>query len=337
MKIAEVRSLLDKYSDKQLRFIIGEMYKAIPKSIKESKNIDSILKNPEKSRSKVKVNKKSKIPDIRVLYEETEQFIEYAYNQYYFAPNNYVSKQKRSKWRFIAKRLYKELLASADKKDQLPLASKLLEKLYEMLCYSCSYTLFSGYDSFQSVGIEQPVFFKSILLLKSNHLPLNDFIKEAVSLIVNNSLNRYTLYTTLMKIVLEFLDSPDSKELAVEVCDELLQEIKVLPQKPKKALYDQSEYDRNKKINNLVEMVFLCYGQLNEFEQAIKYFQANHIDTSPEVKLYILLRFLFSFQQTGLFIQEYENALKRGIKPREQLEKMYKKILKTGKLPKHFR
>ena len=55
MKIAEVRKLLEKYSKKQLQFIIAEMYKSIPKAVKEAKAIDSIVKNPDawtKSRKK---------------------------------------------------------------------------------------------------------------------------------------------------------------------------------------------------------------------------------------------------------------------------------------------
>ncbi|MCP4347843.1 MAG: hypothetical protein GY795_20260 [Desulfobacterales bacterium] len=337
MKIAEVRTLLEKYSEKQLRYIIAEMYKAIPKATKEANDIDSILNTPDKpTRLKTKQKKQPKISDTKALQNETEQFIEYAYNQYYFAPNKFVPKQQRSKWRFIAKRLYNELLDSGANKDQLPLASKLLEKLYEMLCYSCSYTLFSGYDSFQSVGIEQSTFFKSVLLLKSNHTSLSEFIKQAISLVVNNSLNRETLYTTLMENVLEFLSSPDAKELAVESCDELLQEIKALPKKSKKAWHDDSEYVRNEKINNLVEMAFLSCGQLSQFERGIQYFQTNYIEKSPEIKLFVLLHLLFSFQQTGFFVQEYENALKRGIKPREKLTEIYENIQEKGEFPEYF-
>jgi len=37
MKISEVRSVIEKYSPDQLRLIISELYKAIPKAIKEEK------------------------------------------------------------------------------------------------------------------------------------------------------------------------------------------------------------------------------------------------------------------------------------------------------------
>ncbi|MCP4399712.1 MAG: hypothetical protein GY801_20705 [bacterium] len=337
MKIAEVRTLLENYSEQQLRLIIAEMYKAIPKAVKEDKDIDGMLSDPDALiRSKTPRKKHAAVPDVEELRYETEQFIEYARNQYYFAPNSFVSKRERPKWRFLVKRVYKALLAAAADGEQLPLASDLLEQLYTLLCYSCSYTLFSAYDSFQSVGIEQSEFFQSVLTLKFAHIPQHEFIKQAISLVVDNGLNRYTLYTNLMDVVLGFLPGPDAKELAIQTCDELLQTLKTSPAKTKKGWFDQESYARNEKINNLVEMTFLCCGELHEFERGIQYFSHHYVEKSPEVKLYILLQFLFSFAQSTLFIREYENAVKQGIKPREKLVTLYQAVQATGEFPEHF-
>ncbi len=337
MRIAEVRTLLEKYSEQQLRLIIAEMYKAIPKAIKEDKDIDGILTNPDDlTPSKARKKKQPTIPEIETLRDETEQFIDYAYHQYYFAPNNLVPKRQRPKWRFIAKRLYKALLAAAANEEHLPLASDLLTQLYVMLCYSCSYTLFSAYDSFQSVGIEQPVFFKSVLTLKFRYESRKEFVKQAISLIVDNSVNRYTLYTNLMDVALEFLTTPDVKELAIQTCDELLQQVKTSPIPQKEALAGHAEYQRKEKINNLVKMAFLCCGHLHEFERGVQYFTRNYVEKSQEVKLYILLQLLFWFQQKDVFVQEYQKAVKNGITPRERLVNIYDTIQATGELPEHF-
>ncbi len=81
MRIAEVRALLEKYSEQQLRCIIAEMYKVIPKAIKKEKDIDGILSNPDElTQAKRRRKKLPAIPDIEPLQHETEQFIEYAYN-----------------------------------------------------------------------------------------------------------------------------------------------------------------------------------------------------------------------------------------------------------------
>jgi len=219
MRIADVRKLLETYSKTQLQVIIAEMYKAIPKAVKEDKNIDEILTNPDASTSSKKRRKPVPVPDIESLRDETEQFIDNAYNQYYFAPNSVVSKRNRPKWRFVVKRFYKSLLAVATVEADLPIASDLLEQLYVMLCYSCSYTLFTAYDSFQSVGIEQTTFFQSVLSLKHAHEPLATFVPNAIALIVENSVNRYTLPTTLMHIAMGFFQTPDIQELGIRACD----------------------------------------------------------------------------------------------------------------------
>jgi hypothetical protein len=47
MKIAEVRKNLQGYNREKLESIILEMYKAMPKSMKEAKRIDIIILNPD--------------------------------------------------------------------------------------------------------------------------------------------------------------------------------------------------------------------------------------------------------------------------------------------------
>src|SRR3990172_323369 len=152
MKMSEVRRAIEKYSEDQLRTIVLGLYKAIPNSVKEEHRVDALLMNPDSLKQRTPKTRQQDGPDIGVLKVETEQFVDHAYKQYYFAPNRFVSKQNRPKWRFVVKRLYKGLLAASADEGDIPEAANLLEKLYQLLCYSCSYTLFSAYDSFRSVG-----------------------------------------------------------------------------------------------------------------------------------------------------------------------------------------
>lgn len=116
MRINEVRERLDKYSKDQLRLIIVEIYKALPKAIKEDRDIDAIISNPDAfKKGKKKAKKKQEpLPDMDELEFDIEDFIENAYKQYYFAPNSVVHKRQRSKWRFVVKGYYKNLLAAAE-------------------------------------------------------------------------------------------------------------------------------------------------------------------------------------------------------------------------------
>jgi hypothetical protein len=340
MKLSEVRSIIEKYSAEQLRLIITELYKAVPKVNKEDNDIDGMLKNPERLTQPRPKTSQKKVPDIDLLKSETECFIDYAYKQYYLAPNRVVSKQNRPKWRFIVKRLYKDLLATSSDESNLPEATRLLEKLYQLLCYSCSYVLFTAYDSFESIGIAQEEFFRRLLSLKYHREDKNVFIKNALLLLINNSLNRYTLHENLMQVILEFTKTPDMREMTIANCSELIETIKKEPsiQKGRQSNYDKWKFDseREEKINNLTEMAFLSYARLYEYSEAISYFKANYCKTDKEVALYILLRLLFKLNQKDHFLQEYERAIADGINPRETLKKAYRFTKEKGELPSNL-
>jgi len=188
MKIAEVKNILSKYSEKQLILIIGEMYKAIPKKIKEDKDIDIIIQNLESFTKAGKCKRKvTKLPDIDELEYQVNEFVDYAYNQYYFAPNSYVHKKDRPKWRFKVKKFYKDLALAASEKDNVKIVAELLEKLYVLLCYACDYILFSGDDPFWSIGINQEDFLKSVLSFKIKNESSNDFIKNSIAITLLDS------------------------------------------------------------------------------------------------------------------------------------------------------
>ena len=335
MKIAELKSLLKNHSEEQLVLVITEIYKAIPKAIKESKDIDSIIRNPDKFiESKKKSTKRGKIIDIELLKIDTEDFIEFATNQYYLVPNQFVSKKERPKWRFIVKRLYKEILLSAQNESNLEMATGLLEKLYNLMCYSCRYVIFNSYDSFESIGIEQKEFFSRVLFLKYKIESKKIFINNALNLMNSNGVNRYTLHSTLMEVILSFLKTTDLLGLAIDESKKLLQ---IEKEKPvSKSNYNYSQYNKEHSINNLTEFGFLCYAKLFEMDNAIEFFKQNYITPNEEIKLYILLSLLFSSKQKDYFIREYKSAVNKGIRPREALKKMYKFTIESGDLPEFF-
>jgi hypothetical protein len=333
MKISEVRIAIDKYTPDQLKSLVSQLYKALPKAVKEDYDIDKIIKNPERAQSKTLAIEKD-LPDLDSIQAEAEKFIKNAYNQYYFVPNRFVPKPDRLKWRFVVKRLYNQILL-AGKESNIVQAVEILEKLYNLLCYSCEITIFNAYDSFQSAGIEQSEFFRKVLSLKSQSEDQNTFIKNALLLLLNNSLNRYTLHETLMQVILEFLKTPDMREKAITTCSELFELIKNQPA-AKKNDWSNTEYEKIEKLNNLAEMGFFCYAQLFEYDKAIAYFDRHYHENDKEVSLYVKLHLLLGLNQKEFFIKEYERAIHNGIKPRNTLRKTYQFIREKGELPAYF-
>ena len=101
MKINELREIIKKYNEKDREKLIVELYKRIPKSIKEDYNIDEYIINLN-----TKMEKENIEITIERLEKEVNFFIECAYDDLYARPNKIISKNDRSKWRFKVKTFY---------------------------------------------------------------------------------------------------------------------------------------------------------------------------------------------------------------------------------------
>lgn len=334
MLISELRNLLGKYKEDDLRYIIIELYKYMPKRLKDENDIDNLLQDINIK----KIEKLKGPPEFVDLKQEINQFIGYAYNNYYFSPNNIVRKNERPKWRFKVKGYIKELQSIPFEDTNGNDATDLLIKLFEMLCYGCAYYIFRTENPFASVGIEQTALLDIVISRKLAGEINSDSIKSAAALVINSQVDRETLPSFLILTLMKNLKTSDSKEIAIEQCIILKSEIENLNKElPKKSwLSDNSLYERKEKINNLVETIFRLNIALCEYEEAIKYYNNNHIENNSEVSLYILLHLLFVYGLKEYWLNEYNESLKKGIKPRESLKKVYDYINKNGELPEYF-
>lgn len=339
MLISEVRKLLKKYNEEDLRLIISEMYKSMPKKLREDKDIDALLQDVH---GYLQIGKVERIQDsqtdINDLKPEIDQFIDYAYKQYYFAPNSFVRKKERPKWRFKVKAYIKSLQDISVEGEDGEAATDLLEKLYNMLCYACNYYIFSTDDPFKSVGIEQTVLLDTVIIRKFGNGINKESIKSAIELVINSRVDRVTVHSSLINVLIKNLKSSDSKEIAIEQCIGLKAELNRSRSNSSKKSWasDSSDFKREEKINNLVEMIFRLNIALCEYGEAIKYFNCNYVERDSEVSLYVLLRLLFEYELKEYWLKEYNEALKKGVKPREALQKTYKYIKENDKLPEYF-
>jgi len=102
MLLPQVKELLKQYTEQDLRLLISEMYKAVPKKIREDKDIDEMITDIHAYKSIGKINREQSVKrDITQLKPQIERFIDYAYKQYYFAPNKYIHKKERPNGDFM--------------------------------------------------------------------------------------------------------------------------------------------------------------------------------------------------------------------------------------------
>jgi len=327
MKVAELKKTIGGYRSAQLRILLVEMYKAMPKHVKEDHGIDELICN---SASKLSKRTSDVVPNIEALVSETERFVGNAYNDYYYIPNPVVPKRERSQWRFTVLRLFKNINHAATKEANVARAAELLEKLYVMLCYSCRYTLFSAYDSFESVGVAQEDFFRAVLRHKRRYENPRDFVRNSIELALKHELNRYTLYDDLLEAIVAFLDTPDLKQIAIATCDEMWSRASTHNASPRSAstsYEDRSlEYQRREFLQNLARLGFLCRMALCEYEEAVEYFHKHYLGEEPEIALYVLLNMIDRHRQWDLWMKTYEQGIRSKIHPRSELKTRYFEI-----------
>lgn len=261
MKIQEVRDLIKDYPEDKLRLLIAEMYRRLPKKTIEEKDIDHLLKEPDtgKARRSTEANKR----DFSEVKYEAEEFLKNAKQGYYFIPNRIVAKKDRPKWRFVAKRLYKELLAHCQNTENLNESGRLLIAIYNVLCQGCGVYLFSSDDPFASVGIGQPDFFRDVVAVLKKGDTSTHWIDKSIRLIIDNDLDRQTIYEDLMFVLIDFLNTPPMKERVIALCHMIGKEIKKTSERSRDA-----KYIAQKRNNNLVTLAFLVYKSLGEIEAA---------------------------------------------------------------------
>jgi len=188
--------------------------------------------------------------------------------------------------------------------ENIAVAIELLEELYSMLSYSCGHYLFNSDNPFRSVSIPQPEFLRKMLHLSAQLGRTPAFIKKAISLAIDHELDRETLHTELLHVVLEFLTTPDLKEIAIKQCDSLRDD--GLPNKTEKSSYSWTNRRENLALFGLFVYISLC-----EHDAGIKYFQQHYpTQKDKEIKLYVLLRWLFTYQLKECWLSEYKQALK---------------------------
>lgn len=335
MLVSELREVLKKYSQDDLKLIIAEMYKSMPKKLREDKDTDDLITDVHGYLKIGKIEKAlAKQVSIEELKHEIELFIDYAYKQYYFAPNSYVHKRERPKWRFIVKQYIKDLQTFRVESPEGKIATDLLSKIYTMLSYACGYYIFNTENPFSSVGIRQTELLDIVIKRILGNGIDRESVKSAILLVINSDVDPETLYSSLINSLISNLNTTDFKEMAIEQSLKIKEEMaKSMIKVRKSTSYELSQYKREEMNNMLVEIIFKLYIELCEYDKAIKYFRDNYKEYDKEVTLYVLLQHLHIYGLKDYWVNVYENAVKSRIKPRERLEETYRYIKENDMLP----
>ncbi len=314
MKVDELRNIIKKYNAEEKDKIIVELYKKIPKYVKEENNIDKFIENLT-----VPIKKENE-ESFEELEKEINYFLDCAWNDLYSRPNKIISKDERSKWRFKVKKFYKKLNEIHANTDNGAKATELLSDIYKTLSYGSNYLMFSNWNTFGAIQITQANFLKNIVDRKLFEGITKENLQYCIDLL-EAKFDPQGDDEEVLKVIERSLKTPDSKNLAIEILKEKVEKWKVkYSEKPN---YDNEEY-----LNNFVKCVAYLYFNLYEVENGIKYFQKRYVYKIKEIKEYILLEMIEEYGFYNEWVNEYERHIGK-IGYRDSLKEKYK-VLKAN-------
>lgn len=323
MLVADLRKVIEKYDKSEKDKIIVELYKRIPKKVKEDYDIDGFITN---IRSNTKSKKKENTVSFDDLEKEIDYFIACANNDLYAVPNKIISKSERPKWRFKVKRYYKELTSISPQSPNGEKATDLLKSLYELLSTGSNTLKFSSWNTFGAIQVSQCNFLEMVVSRKLSMGTTKESLEYCIDLLEMD----YDPQEWHVSVLLSFvscLKTSDMKYIAIDILDE---KVKQHQQKLKEAKNDsRRDYYTTEKINNFTECILFIYINLHEFSNGSSYFWKNYKKRDKEIKAYVLLDRLEMFDLDKEWIKEYESH--NDINYRDSLKDRYKK-LKSKKL-----
>ena len=319
MLVSEIRKEIEKYNQKEISDLVIELYKRIPKKIKEEYHIDDLIVN---------VNNKSKKEekfDFNSLKQEIIAFLEDVDNGYYSHPNKIISKSERSKWRFKVKRYIKELNKISPDAIEGIASTQILIKLYELLSEGSNYLKFSNWETFRAVGISQADFYDLIVKRIFTKGYTTENLKIVVQLLKVPK-DPYGLDEKLIETLITNLPTIDTK---IKVIDLLKKEVDELAS----LIAVEKDYHKRfnlKELHNLlVEGVFRTSISMHEVQNGILYYREHDIEIDKEITEFKILEYLENKNLIKDWIKEYEST-KDKIDYRDSIKEKYKKLKETN-------
>ena len=311
MKINELRETIKKYNETEREKVIVELYKRIPKSIKEDYNIDEYIINLN-----TKMEKENIEITIERLEKEVNFFIECAYDDLYARPNKIISKNDRSKWRFKVKTFYKQLNSFLPTNEDGKKATDLLKGLFKILSFGTHYLTFSNWNTFRAIQISQSEFLKNIVERKLSNGVTRENLEYCIDLL-NVQYDPQEYHSSVLYSFESCLKTPDARYMAIEL---LKEQVIIWKEKYKK----DDSYENQEYTNYFVECVVDIYFELCEVKDGITYFHKQYLEKYKEIKEYILLQKMEEFNLYKEWVLEYEKHLGK-ISYRDSLKEKYTK------------
>ena len=321
MRVDELREVLRNYEKESLVEISVELYKRIPKKTKEEYEIDETVKNFDAKKS---IAKRAPAPvQFNVLCDEVWDFVAKANMQYYFSKH-----PSRTKWRFMVKEYIKALMAV--KGEDSEVAAIMLVRVYRALSYGCAHWIFNTENPFRSVGYKQAELLRVVIAKYFSNDMDNAKIRDMAALVLESFVDTDTIHLQLLLVLVECLKTPESKETAIAECKNYLATALGMGFAADRLFLSRvDDFRRDDITEKACGLCFHLRMALHEHKEAVSAYWKDVKAPNArrkELALYCLLDWLEMYDEADLWMREYEAAIKKGLKPREEYAECYQSL-----------
>lgn len=333
MKIAELRELSEKASQKDLETALAEVYKKLPKEKKLEcdEMITMILQGKGKPAAKKKAPAVLTDADFEKKIEDIDEFIQNARDNLYWYSNRTVSKKKQANWRNEVKG-YLTFLEGIDAGS--PHHGDALDSLwdlYELLCRGCIWKLFHTEDVFEALNIGQDDLYETIARREWDFELIPEAYYRLVEESCSDGVGREFIAKDIQARLLKLLENDEQRQACLEQAKLYRDDQKKLADNAVDSwIYDPdtSKFTFQKRGEHASDLILQLYINLNRQKEGMDDFMKNDPQPDGEIRLFRMFDQVprQTDGQKKMLIDSYDQAIRDGIDPRDSLQKIYKEL-----------
>lgn len=312
MKIPELRAVVAEHDAASLRKLAVELYKLIPKKVKEERLVDELVRNPDAAREMrtQRVRKGIAAPDAGAVLFDARWFLTNASESNYFAPNRVIPKKERGQWRHVARRVYKDLVALQGLEEARVESAELLAELYGVLCRGEEVYLFPSTAPFEAMKVPKGEMLQAVLAAARSTMAPEAFVDRALDLLLCSG----SLYRTepLVEVVVAEATAPELRDLLAERAEQRVRKL-AAPPRGRKGRPPRPDWATQEKRSVLCAVVVAACAANSEPERGVELYHGLTAGEEASVAVDRLLGILNGLGLDELWVAEYDRAARDGV------------------------
>lgn len=341
MYLKDLRAVINECTPAELKQIIVELYKTMPKEIKEERDIDAFIHASNKStEAKITQQRRKQFaalmntalvkekPKFITVNNQVVKFINNVRSQVYFKANNKISEDTRLNWHVTLKESIQQLQAYPPESVHGGAATELLGEIFILLNESYYFNILIVEDAYHSLGLDTLEFYEMIVKRAFHKGATAEAIRYSLNLVIEKHTHPSYTMNPYLAIILEELSGIASRKLALETAESMIPRFLTM----------RAEKNHINSFLAAPEAIFFAYNTLIQFitevqfksgtyEKGVRNFINRSQKIEPSALYSYMLEKLAMHDNSHLFKEIYREAHDKQLELSQLAEEIYHRYL----------